>query len=84
LIGPSGGRDPNPPRTASRLLKAIFQHMDENRIEQAWVADRMGMHRNRMTEYRKGAVTPGVIMVEEMADLVGLDLYVEPRGKTDA
>jgi len=70
------GNAPRAARTASKLLKVMFDHMDAHGITQAWLAEAIGMHRNRMVEYRKGSVTPSVMVVEEMAEVLGFSIEI--------
>lgn len=65
-----------PVRTASPTLRAIFEHMTETNQTLDRIAERLGTHQARLSEYRRGRVTPGLMTVEEMAAAVGLDIIV--------
>lgn len=70
-----------PVRTASPTLRAIFEHMTEAGVTLGAAARSLGMHGNRLSEYRRGRVEPGIMTVEEMAAAAGLEIVVRPVAK---
>lgn len=71
-----------PPRTASPILKAIFNAMLDREIRVADMADMISKGPNRLSEYRCGRVEPGIMTVEEMAAALGCRLVLEPIEKS--
>lgn len=72
-----------PPRTASPILKAIFEEMLARSIRVEDMAGSVNKHPARISEYRRGKVEPGVMTVEEMAAALGYRLVLEPIKKED-
>lgn len=68
-----------PVRTASPLLRAIFQYADENDIPIARIARDLRVDRHRLYDYRAGRSEPGVMRTEELIEKLGLDIKLEKR-----
>lgn len=60
-----------PPRTASPLVRAIFNEMVEQGIRLEDMAGVVNRHKNRLSEYRRGQVEPKIMVLEEMAQALG-------------
>jgi len=71
-----------PVRTASPTVRAIFEHMTEAGITLHSVSIGIDRHPNRISEYRRGRVEPGIMTVEELAAAAGLEIVVRPVAKT--
>lgn len=76
--GVGKGRYYRKPKTASPILRAIFDEMWHQGVTVAGMADEMGRHTPRLTEWRNGRVEPGVMAVEEMAQHIGYRLALVP------
>lgn len=67
-----------PARTASPILKTIFSEMTVRGVRLQDMASRIRRHENRISEWRRGQVEPGVFAVEEMAHELGYRLTLAP------
>lgn len=67
-----------PVRTASPILRTIFSEMTIRGVRLQDMAGRIGRHENRISEWRRGQVEPGVLVVEEMAQTLGYHLTLTP------
>lgn len=72
-----------PPRTASPVLKDIFNDMTERTISIVDLATVIKRQPNILSEYRRGNVEPGIFTVEEMAHALGYRLKLEPINEND-
>lgn len=68
-----------PVRAASPTLKAIFEDMTGRGVRLADMGDMIGRHEARVSEWRRGLVEPGIMVVEEMADVLGYRLVLEKK-----
>jgi len=68
-----------PIRAASPILKAIFEDMNGRGVRLADMGDMIGRHEARVSEWRRGLVEPGIMVVDEMADVLGYRLVLEKK-----
>lgn len=61
-------------RTASPIVRMLFEEMWRQGLKQADVAKRIGVHPNIMTSWKKGVNAPSLFSVEAMAQVLGFTL----------
>lgn len=76
--GVGKGNFPRKIGAASPTLRQVFEEMQKRRVPIYDMADRMRRHENRLSEWRRGVVEPGVMAVEEMAQHLGYRLVLIP------
>lgn len=62
------------PRTVSAGLRTLFLIARGEGLRLCDLEELTGVNRNRLSEYRRGAVEPGFIRVEEMAAAMGFEI----------
>lgn len=66
-----------PIRAASPTLKRIFEEMTERAIRVQDMAGLLGKASSRVSEWRRGKVEPGIMMVREIAEALRYRLTLE-------
>lgn len=72
-----------PIRTASPVLRELFEIADRDGVMLITIADRANTHPVRVSGYRRGKNQPGVMVVEEMAHALGYRLCLVPLDDSD-
>lgn len=72
-------RNASPPgrlqiRTASPIVRALFEEMWRQGLRQADVAEKIGVSHNVLTLWKKGKNTPALYSIEAMAQVLGFTL----------
>lgn len=71
-------RPPNPVRTASKTLRAIFEIIDRGVITQKSVARSIGRTPSVMSLYRAGRALPDIMAAEAIAEVLGYRIELVP------
>lgn len=66
-------------RTASPIMRQLFEEMWRQGLRQADVGKQIGVSHNALTLWKKGHTGPSLFSVEAMAQVLGLALVLKPR-----
>lgn len=61
-------------RTASPIVRALFEEMWRQGLKQADVAEKIGVSHNVLTLWKKGKTGPSLFSIEAMAQVLGFTL----------
>lgn len=79
-MNPQMRRKPRAPiKTASPTLRALLEHAERKGVVQAQIAEALGCHPPRISSWRRGANEPGIMIVEQLADFLGLELELKEK-----
>lgn len=72
------------PKSASSTLRQLFWRLDRSGMTMYELADAARMLPTSLSYYRHGVQTPNIMKVEELADILGYELKLVKKEKTDA
>lgn len=67
------------PRSVSPTVRTIFHHIDARDLSQNRVAQAAGFTAGMLNGWRRGANSPGIINLELLADVLGLEIIVREK-----
>lgn len=73
-----------PIRTASPVLRELFEIAQDQGLSGLTFAESMDMHPNQLSGYRTGNREPRILTVEEMAGALGYKLTLTRLDDTDS
>lgn len=66
-----------PPRTASAVVRRLFEIVEARNLQAFKVAEAAGIHANSMTDWKHGVHAPGILALEAVAQVLGCRIVIE-------